>query len=119
MLIVYASKTGNVQRFVRKTGFQAVRISEALRVTVPFVLVTYTTGIGKVPSEVMSFLSRNHKYLQGVAASGNRNWGGLFGVSADIISQNYSVPVISKFEMSGTPAEVASFIQEVSKIESC
>ena len=118
MLIVYASKTGNVQRFVKKTGFRSVRISNALRVTVPFVLVTYTTGFGKVPDEVLSFLSANHKFMQGVASSGNRNWGGLFGISANKISEQYSVPIISKFEMSGTPSEVELFIQEVNKIES-
>ncbi len=117
MLIVYSSKTGNVRNFVKKTGLTAVEIDDALRVTSPFVLVTYTNGFGQIPEQVVKFLKVHHKHMRGVAASGNANWGQLFAKSADTVSLLYSVPVILKFELSGTPHDVATFIQGVNLIE--
>lgn len=118
MLIVYASKTGNVKRFIAKTGLDAVHVKDCPVVDEPFVLVTYTTGFGLVPAEVSSFLSNNHKYLVAVAASGNVNWGDdMYAKSADTISLLYGVPVLMKFELSGTSDDVDLFIQEVSRVE--
>ncbi|GGA27154.1 class Ib ribonucleoside-diphosphate reductase assembly flavoprotein NrdI [Paenibacillus physcomitrellae] len=115
MLIAYDSKTGNVRRFINKLKMQAVQIDESMTIDEPFVLVTYTTGFGQVPERVASFLQRNHDRLVGVAASGNRNWGDRFAKSADIISEKYDVPVISKFELSGTFGDAERFKQEVSR----
>ncbi|ANS73350.1 ribonucleotide reductase stimulatory protein [Paenibacillus yonginensis] len=115
MLIAYDSKTGNVKRFINKLKMQAVQIDESMTIDEPFVLVTYTTGFGQVPERVASFLQRNHDRLVGVAASGNRNWGDRFAKSADIISEKYDVPVISKFELSGTFGDAERFKQEVSR----
>ena len=42
------------------------------------------------------FLERNNDKLKGVSASGNRNWGDMFGASADKISTKYEVPIVSK-----------------------
>ena len=55
-----------------------------------------------MPQLVEDFLTKNNKYLRGVAASGNRNWGDMFAKSADVISDKYNVPVLMKFELSGT-----------------
>lgn len=117
MLIVFASRTGNVRRFMNKTGFEAVQLTKDLIVNEPFLLVTYTDKMGAVPGEVASFLENNSQYLRGVAASGNRNWGKLFANSADIISALYSVPIILKFEMAGTKIEVDLFVKEVAEFE--
>jgi ribonucleoside-diphosphate reductase 2, operon protein nrdI len=113
MLIAYDSKTGNVRRFIEKLKLPAVRIEESMAIDEPFVLVTYTTGFGQVPEKVASFLRDNHAGLRGVSASGNRNWGSGFALSADRISEMYGVPVISKFELSGTTRDVEKFVQEV------
>lgn len=118
MLIVYDSKTGNVKRFVNKLDMPAVSIEERQVVNEPYVLVTYTTGFGQVPEKVKSFLSRNNKMLKGVSASGNRNWGPGFAKSADTISEMYGVPVISKFELSGTAHDMQEFVERVRTIES-
>ncbi len=32
---------------------------------------------------LLEFLERNNEKLKGVSASGNRNWGDMFGASAD------------------------------------
>jgi protein involved in ribonucleotide reduction len=117
VLIVYDSRTGNVRRFIHKLNMRAIQITEDLIVEEPFVLVTYTTGFGNVPDKVLHFLKNNHPYLAGVSASGNRNWGSNFAKAADIISNMYGVPLISKFELSGTKSDVEFFIKEVNEIE--
>ncbi|MGG1514436.1 class Ib ribonucleoside-diphosphate reductase assembly flavoprotein NrdI [Paenibacillus oryzisoli] len=116
MLIAYDSKTGNVRRFIAKTALPAVQIEEAMTMEEPFVLVTYTTGFGQVPEKVATFLANNGERLIGVAASGNRNWGDGFAKSADTIAQLYDVPVLTKFELSGTKKDVERFVQGVQAI---
>lgn len=118
MLIVYASRTGNVKRFIDKTGLRAKSIKdidEALNE--PYVLVCYTDKFGQVPDEVNLFLENHHENLIGVSASGNKNWGiDLFARSANIISEKYNIPLISKFEMSGGKGDVDNFIKGVLKL---
>jgi protein involved in ribonucleotide reduction len=116
MLIAYDSKTGNVKRFINKLKLPAVQIEEQMTIEEPYVLITYTTGFGQIPERVSSFLKKNAQNLVGVAASGNRNWGEKFAKSADLISDHYNVPVISKFELSGTFGDVERFKQEVSRV---
>lgn len=118
MLIVYDSMTGNVKRFISKLKLPAVQIQNQMTIDEPYVLITYTTGFGQIPEKVSSFLQKNSQHLVGVSASGNRNWGERFAKSADLISKAYNVPVISKFELSGTKSDVAYFEQEVSRIAS-
>lgn len=113
MLIVYDSKTGNVKRFVGKLNMPAVSLDTDMTIDEPFVLVTYTTGFGQAPEKTLSFLKRNHARMLGVSASGNRNWGEGFARSADRIAAMYRVPVLSKFELSGTAKDVERFMQEV------
>lgn len=117
MLVVYDSKTGNVRRFINKLNMKAVPIQEQAQVDEPFILVTYTTGFGQVPERVMTFLEHNGKHLRGVSASGNRNWGSGFAKSADTISEMFDVPVISKFELSGTNKDMEYFVERVQTIE--
>jgi protein involved in ribonucleotide reduction len=116
MLVVYDSRTGNVGRFIRKLEMPAMRVGEAAEMDRPFVLVTYTTGFGQVPDRVMRFLEKNRTCLRGVAASGNRNWGGNFAASADRISRLFGVPVLCKFELAGTANDVERFQTGVNRV---
>lgn len=117
MLIVYDSKTGNVERFIaRLHDFRTLKIQPGIKVNEPYMLVTYTTGFGKVPLSVHNFLKDNHSYLCGVSSSGNRNWGDMFARAADIISREYQVPILSKFELSGTNEDVIYFIERVYQV---
>lgn len=111
ILIVYYSLTGNVRRFVEKTGRPAQEI--VYRVYEPFVIVTPTTGFGDVPGIVTAFIRVNRAYLRGVAASGNRNWGANYTKAADIISAQYNVPIIHRFELAGTDEDVRKFNEGV------
>lgn len=113
MKIYYASLTGNVRRFISKTGLAAEVITADTNVDEPFILVTYTIGFGEVPDIVTKFLRENHDHLRGVAVSGNRVWGANYGMAGDIISRTYLVPLLLKFELSGTSADVQTFTERV------
>lgn len=54
--------------------------------------------------------------MEGVASSGNRNWGANFGKAGELISKQFMVPLLLKFELSGTKRDVEIFEQEVAKI---
>ncbi|MED4579067.1 class Ib ribonucleoside-diphosphate reductase assembly flavoprotein NrdI [Bacillus atrophaeus] len=116
MLIAYYSRTGNVRRFVTKTGLPAVELTPDLSLTEPFVCVTGTYGFGQVAGTVSDFLADNSDYLAGVAASGNRNWGDNFAKAADVIAAQYGVPVIGRFELAGTDADVRQFSERVNTL---
>lgn len=117
MLVAYDSLTGNVRRFTEKLPFERVKVTEDLQLDEPFIVVTYTVGFGQPPKIVNHFLERNHLYLKGVAASGNKNWGNCFAGSADVIAQKYCVPLLLKFEMAGTAEDVRLLAERVKKID--
>lgn len=117
MLIAYDSRTGNVQRFVNKLQMRAVRIEPDMRIEEPFVLITYTTGFGQIPDKSAAFLKQNHRWMAGVAASGNRNWGEGFAKSADRVAEQFGVPVVCKFELAGTGRDAEHFVKEVHTLE--
>lgn len=106
--IYYYSLTGNIRRFLAKTGLEHESIEGAVP-DAPFVLVTNTLGFGEVPEPVAEFLDKYGVLLAGVAASGNRNWGDNYGKSARIISEKYQVPIVHTFEMAGTPKDIEIF----------
>lgn len=103
MNLVYFSKTKNIERFILKLDqkyFKQIPGSALLKLNEPIILFTYTTGLGQVPKEVMTFCENNN--IRYVIASGNRNWGKLFANSANLISTNYGADILYKFELSGT-----------------
>lgn len=118
MKIYYASLTGNVRRFIAKCGIDAIPISDAKLTQEPFVLVTYTFGFGGIPKEVDAWLTANanHRYLRGVAASGNRNWGDNFGMAGDKIAKKYGVPLLHKFELAGNDEDVRIFKERLAMV---
>ena len=116
MLVLFDSKTGNVKRFVQKLGLPSVQVRPGLLAHEPFVLVTHTTGFGQVPKSTLDFLDQNHFFLQGVASSGNRNWGDNFARAADILSDKYNVPILLKFELSGTKRDLEVFKERMEQL---
>lgn len=120
MLIIFDSKTGNVRRFVNRLNLpkeQIKEVSSELSVSEPYVLITYTTGIGQIPKSTLNFLEANHNQLKAVVASGNRNWGQNFAISADKISDKYGIPILYKFEMSGMPEDIKTFKERVQELD--
>lgn len=118
MKIVYASRTGNVQNFVDKTGLEDTMLIEngKEKVKENFVLITYTDGYGELPEEVATFLENNNEFLVGVAASGDTGYGDAFCLAADVVSDTYGVPILAKFEFDGTDEDVETFVNALSKL---
>ena len=102
MKIYFDSCTGNVERFTNYLPFPAEKIKENTKSQEPYVLITYTTNFGQIPEKTEKFLEQNNELLKAVVVSGNKNWGALFGKSGDTIAKMYNVPLLHKFELSGT-----------------
>ena len=120
MFVYYDSKTGNVQRFIDKIKkerpeWSFVKISGDMEISENGHLVTFTTNFGEIPDTTEKFLENenNRKYIKSVSSSGNMNWGTLFGKAADKIEETYGIPVLMKFELSGTHVQVEYFINNI------
>lgn len=117
-IVYFSSVSGNTRRFVEKLGFEAQRIpllptEPPLEVHEPYVLIVPTygggNGRGAVPKQVIRFLNdeRNRSLIRGVMAAGNTNFGTAYCIAGDIIAQKCKVPFLYRFELFGTPDEVA------------
>lgn len=118
MFVYYDSKTGNVQRFIDKIKkerpeWSFVKISGDMEISENGHLVTFTTNFGEIPNTTEKFLENknNRKCIKSISSSGNMNWGTLFGKAADSIEEKYGIPVLMKFELSGTSKEIRNYIE--------
>ena len=118
LLVYFSSASENTHRFVGKLGFRGVRIplrrrDEPLTVDEEYVLVVPTYGGGSVkgavPKQVITFLNdpRNRSLCRGVIASGNTNFGEAYCLAGDIIASKLGVPFLYRYELLGTPTDVA------------
>ena len=98
-----------------KPEWSFVKISGDMEISENGHLVTFTTNFGEIPDTTEKFLENenNRKYIKSVSSSGNMNWGTLFGKAADNIEEKYGIPVLMKFELSGTHIQVEYFINNV------
>lgn len=118
-LIYFSSVSGNTLRFAEKLNRPAARIplrprlEGTLRAVAPFVLVVPTYGGGRasgaVPKQVIHFLNNpdNRHLLRGVIAAGNTNFGEDYCLAGPVISAKCQIPVLYRFELLGTPRDVA------------
>lgn len=124
LLVWYSTASGNTARFLRALDLPNLELQPGHEVIVdrPFVLVTptYADGMGRgaVPKPVIKFLNNpgNRQHLLGVIAGGNRNFGEFFARAGDVIAQKCGVPVLYRFELAGTPADVARVKQGLEKL---
>lgn len=101
-MIVFASRTGNVRHIVSKLQLPSVEIHPGLTVHKPFLIFTYTDGLGDVPQVVLNFMEKNYNYCRGIIASGNSNFGHhVFCESAEKLSRRYHIPIVRKIELRG------------------
>ncbi|TDM12627.1 class Ib ribonucleoside-diphosphate reductase assembly flavoprotein NrdI [Macrococcus lamae] len=117
MKIIYYSLTGNITRFLQRAGLEAVPLSQAYGIHEPFILVTGTFGFGEVPMPVAEFLITHHRYLRGVAASGNKNFGQNYAKAGDTIAAQYNIPLLMKFELHGNDRDSLLFKEKVGKLD--
>ena len=120
MFVYYDSKTGNVQRFIDKIKkerpeWSFVKISSDMEISENGHLVTFTTNFGEIPDTTEKFLENenNRKCIKSISSSGNMNWGTLFGKAAEKIEETHGMPVLMKFELSGTHVQVEYFINSI------
>lgn len=111
-MIAYASRTGNVRHIFLQLGLPGIEIRGDTTVGEPFLLLTYTDGLGEVPPVVEVFMNRNGAYCRGVVASGNRNFGHAhFGRAGDVIAERWNVPLVRKLELRGFPRDYEAIRQ--------
>lgn len=120
MILVYASRTHNVERFCAKiTEYESVNIKNYNPSMGAYVLVTYTDKFGECPKEVEEFLEKYHSNMVGVCASGRQIWKlqGTYCKSADVIHSKYGVPILLKFEMMGTDRDRKELLERIENIQ--
>jgi len=117
-VVYFSSVSENTHRFVNRLGLPTSRIplraaDPHLQATRPFLLVvpTYGGGNGKgaVPKQVIKFLNdpTNRALMRGVVAAGNTNFGQAYCLAGDIIAAKCGTPYLHRFELLGTPDDVA------------
>ncbi|MFF3099444.1 class Ib ribonucleoside-diphosphate reductase assembly flavoprotein NrdI [Viridibacillus arvi] len=105
-MIVYASRTGNVRNIVSKLKVESIEICEGLLLSEPYLLITYTDGLGDIPVKVTRFLEENKELCKGVVVSGNSNFGhAVFGGAGEKIAATYHVPLVRKLDLRGYQAD--------------
>lgn len=125
-IIYFSSVSNNTHRFVEKLGVAAERIplsskDKPVVASEPYVLVLPTYGGGPetkaVPKQVIRFLNeeQNRKFLRGVIAGGNTNFGDSYGIAGDMIARKLDVPLLYKFELFGTPEDVTAVKEGLEK----
>lgn len=117
-LVYFSSQSENTHRFIVRLGLPAQRIpldiTQRLQVTHPYILVVPSYGgggaRGAVPKPVVHFLNdqANRDLIRGVIAAGNRNFGDGFCLAGDIIARKCQVPYLYRFELMGTPDDIAN-----------
>lgn len=119
-LVVYYSYTNKTENFIDKLRsrgkVRVVKLEENTQVHEPFVLITPTYSFGEIPIPVTEFLKVYGSNLLGVMSSGNRNWGENFAKAGDIISKQYEVDLIGKFEMYGNEKDVDKLLSYLSEV---
>ena len=113
MKVILFSLTGNCKSFVEMCKLPEENVIDLweidYEVDFNYILITPTIGFGKVPEDVERFLGENHKHLKGVVGSGNKNWGNRFAKAAEIISEQYNVPLLMKIELHGNTKDLIKF----------
>lgn len=120
-MIYYASRTGNVCSIIDRLALPNKEIQVGVHVAEPFLLFTYTDGLGQVPAVVTSFMEQHHKWCKGVIVSGNSNFGAAnFCGAGDALSKQYNIPIIRKIELRGFASDdqaIKDYYEKVIHVE--
>lgn len=127
LIAYYSSPSENTHRFVESLGIRNLRIPTSMKTECPILDEPYVLispcygnddGSSAVPKQVIRFLNNleNRSMIRGVIGAGNRNFGDRFAYAADVISRKCSVPLLYKFELSGTPNDIENVKQGMQKL---
>ena len=117
MKVVYASRTGNVQRMIERMGLEATKIETGEEtVEGDYLLITYTDGKGIIPPVVVKFSEKNKSGLKAAAVSGNKvRHPDEFCAAADKLEEKYGCRILARFHKQGgaiTDEKVRKFLAE-------
>jgi protein involved in ribonucleotide reduction len=127
-VVYFSSVSENTKRFVDKLGVKTVRIPLKTEDAAEFVhdkdsvLVVPTYGGGNeggtVPKQVIKFLNNpeNRKHIKAVIAGGNTNFGEHFCRAGDVVASKLGVPVLYRFEITGTPEDVKEVKERLARL---
>jgi len=127
-VVYFSSVSENTKRFVDKLGVKTVRIPLKTEDATEFVhdkdsvLVVPTYGGGNeggtVPKQVIKFLNNpeNRKHIKAVIAGGNTNFGEHFCRAGDVVASKLGVPVLYRFEITGTPEDVNEVKERLARL---
>ena len=127
-VVYFSSVSENTKRFVDKLGVSSFRIPLKTEEAAEFihdrdaVLITPTYGGGNetstVPKQVIKFLNNpeNRKHIKAVIAGGNTNFGTHFCRAGDIVASKLGVPVLYRFEVTGTPEDVVEVKERLEQL---
>jgi protein involved in ribonucleotide reduction len=76
-------------------------------------------GIGEVHEDSDIFVRENIDRIVSISSSGNQNWGRLYGIAADKLSEKYynsNIPIF-KFELSGDEVQLTNYENLLTYIE--
>ena len=114
MKLVYASRTGNVEKLVKE-----VNATDVLKLSTgeeevedEFILITYNDGEGEIPAIVKNFLDNNAFLCVGVFTSGNAlNHPYTYNLAAQKIEEGYGLEILGKFDNDGD-SDVVEDVQQ-------
>jgi len=126
-LVYFSSLSGNTDKFVKRLGLSTLRIPLSPKEPMvyakePFILVTPTysdnEGNGAVPKQVIKFLNdiNNRNLMVGVIAGGNTNFGQFYGHAGTVISKKCNIPLLYKFELTGTEKDIENVQEGVARL---
>lgn len=119
LIVVYYSMTNQTEEFIKKVKpkcpdirFARLQIGQNGIPEDEFLLITPTYNQGQIPMPVKRFLEpeETHEKLLGVVSSGNKNWGKMFANAGNIISEQYDVPLLHKYELRGNEMDVDTVV---------
>ena len=113
MKVVYASRTGNVQKLIDRLGLEATKIEDGTeKVEGEYLLITYTDGDGIIPEVVEKFIENNREGLISAAVSGNSERHPVtFCDAADKLCAYYGTNIVSRFEDAGDEKTDAAILK--------
>lgn len=116
--IVYASRSGHVEKIVNQLG-----VADALKIETgeetldgDYVIFTYSTGRGKTPKVVEQFLAHNPGVKAVVGSGSMAKHAETFNFAAENIAKAYKVPILAKLDGVGTSQEIEDLAKSLANL---
>ena len=120
-MIYFASRTGNVRHIISRLALPSAEIKPQTTTQEPFLLFTYTDGLGEVPRVVAQFMEQSYALCKGIIVSGNSNFGHhVFCGAGDVLAKQYGIPIVRKIELRGFASDdqaIKEYYEKVINVE--